>query len=99
MFPKPITGVTMFKKEFIKETAKRNGLTQTETEEMLNVILESITEILTEGKEVNFKGFGKFYLSSQSGRTVITPQGKTLRVKSRLMPKFKASRTLRDSFN
>lgn len=89
----------MYKQEFIKDTAKKYGLTQSNTEEMLNIFLESISEILAEGKEINLKGFGKFYTTTQAGRTVITPQGEKVRVKSKIAPRFRPSTVLKEAVN
>lgn len=86
----------MTKREFIKTIARDCHITEKQTREILNIMIQNITEAIKTGDAVTIDGFGKFYAASYKGRDLQTPQGKTLKTADGLTPKFKPSKKLKE---
>lgn len=74
------------------------GGTKTQSEEVVNAIFDNITSTLAKGEEVDIAGFGKFVSSKRAAREARNPRtGETVMVPARNVPKFKASKKLKDA--
>ena len=88
----------MKKAEFIEAIADKSGLSKKDANEALNAILETITEVLKDGKTVSFIGFGSFSTVKRAAREARVPlTGKTVKIPERNAVKFKVGKTLKDS--
>ena len=87
----------MTKADLAKAIAKKHKLTQKEAILIINVILDTITESLVEGKKVELRGFGNFYTKTRGARTARNPKtGEKVFVPEKRIPAFKASKALKD---
>ena len=50
----------MTKQEFIASVAQRSGLASRDAQKAVDAFLDTITDTLRSGGDVNFTGFGKF---------------------------------------
>ena len=90
----------MNKQEFVKRLAVNTGASQAQSKEFLDAFLDTVTEVLAEGEDVNFVGFGKFSVVERAGRVGRNPQtGEELVIPSKLAPKFTAGATLKKAVN
>ena len=55
----------MTKQEFIAAVAQRSGLASRDAQKAVDAFLDTISDTLRSGGEVNFTGFGKFSAGSQ----------------------------------
>ena len=79
----------MHKREVAAEVARRTSLTQKQTSQVLDAILEVITEAMIANDPVTLVGFGRFELRVYTGRSVpgFVGQGPSL-TESRPRPVF-----------
>ena len=63
----------MGKTEFIKAVAEKADVTQIEAKKLIEAVLETITQSLEQGEEVQFVGFGSFKLAERAARTGRNP--------------------------
>lgn len=91
----------MNKKEFIREVlSEKLEMSYKETEEVLNGVLDSITDVAASGSDLKLAGFGNFEVvnkperkcrNPKTGKEVICPPSKAL--------KFKPAKALKDAVN
>ena len=60
----------MKKSDFIVEVAKKSGLSQVKAGEVVNTMLDVITEALKSGDKVTLTGFGTFEVRERAARVV-----------------------------
>lgn len=81
----------MKKPEFVATVAAKTGLSKKQVFEILDVMLEIITEEVSEGNEVQFFNFGTFYRNFRATRQGINPATKTeMTIPAHYLPVFKA---------
>jgi len=86
----------MNKHQLIAAASRRSSLTQRQTREALDAILEVIADALVEGEPVSISGFGRFHLQRYAGRKLRRFDGPgQYEVESRRVPAFRASELLR----
>jgi len=74
------------------------GSTKADAERAVEAIITSITTHLKKGDEVSIAGLGIFEAKIRAGRTGRNPRtGETIQIKAMKVPKFRASKTLKDS--
>lgn len=74
------------------------GGTKADAERAVEAIIAGITEWLKKGEEVSIAGLGIFEAKTRAGRTGRNPRtGETIQIKSMRVPKFRASKTLKDA--
>ena len=68
-------------KEFIEELAKRKNISEQTAYRYINLVMDTIRQILTEGEEVKIGGFGKFTVITdlEGNKTVMFCSGKPLK--------------------
>lgn len=84
------------KHDLIVEVAKQTGLTQADTKIVVEELIESISHILEDGKNIEIRGFGTFYTKVRKPRPARNPKtGDVVPLKRRIVPLFKYSNELK----
>jgi len=87
----------MTKAELVEKVADKIQLTKKQTETVVNILLNSITEALSEGDKVELRGFGSFRIRNRNPREGRNPKtGDTVQIPAKRVPFFKAGKELRD---
>jgi len=91
----------MIKSELIAALADENlHLTQRDSERVVAVILESMSEALEKGGRVELRGFGAFSVRARSARAGRNPRtGDAVDVRAKHVPFFKSGKELRARLN
>lgn len=88
----------MQKTDFIKAVAEKTGSTQKSTGEVVNALIEVITEALAKGEKVTLTGFGTFEVRERQAREGVNPQTRAkITIPASKSPGFTASSTLKDA--
>ena len=81
---------------FISAVANRSGLGNREAQKAVDAFLETITDTLKDGGEVNFTGFGKFSAANRAARQGVNPRtGERVQIAATTVPKFSAGSQLK----
>ena len=87
----------MTKAELAARVADKVHLTRRQTEAVVGIFLECITEALREGDKVELRGFGSFRARSRNARQGRNPRtGDAVQVPAKKVPFFKAGKELRE---
>ena len=72
-------------------------MSRREASEAVDAVLDSITDVLKQGGEVNFTGFGKFSTQHRKERQGVNPRNPSQKVTipAATVPKFSAGSTLK----
>jgi DNA-binding protein HU-beta len=74
------------------------GSTKADAERAVEAMIICITTHLQKGDEVSVAGLGIFEAKVRAGRTGRNPRtGETIQIKAMRVPKFRASKTLKDA--
>ncbi|WGL93878.1 HU family DNA-binding protein [Arsenophonus nasoniae] len=88
----------MNKTEIINQIAEKADLTKKDSEKALNAFIETVTETLKAGDEVQIVGFGSFQVKQRAARDGRNPKtGETLKIAASNVPSFKAGKTLKEA--
>lgn len=86
----------MTKSEFIERFAARAGLSKKEAAAAVDAFTDVVKSALEAGEEVQFTGFGKFYVQVRPAREGINPQTKAkITIPATRVPKFSAGSALK----
>jgi DNA-binding protein HU-beta len=86
------------KQELIDIVSEKGGITKKESGEILDIILDTITETMKRGEKVALVGFGTFEPKVRKAREGRNPAtGETIQIEARKVPSFKAGRALKDA--
>ena len=84
--------------DLVEKVASTIGSTKADAERAVEAIIDMITSSLKSGQEVSIAGLGIFEAKTRAGRTGRNPRtGETIQIKSMRVPKFRASKTLKDA--
>jgi len=84
------------KQELIEVVAKKVGHSKRFTGQVVNTVMEVITEELAKGQKVVFAGFGTFATSKKAARMGVNPQTLAkIKIPATTVPKFRAGKTLK----
>ncbi|HGJ5854311.1 HU family DNA-binding protein, partial [Arsenophonus nasoniae] len=61
-------GHTMNKTELISKVAEKSGLSKKDSEKAVNAFIETVTEALKSGNDVQLIGFGNFQVKQRAAR-------------------------------
>ncbi|MCC0022206.1 MAG: integration host factor subunit beta [Nitratireductor sp.] len=91
----------MIKSELIQIIADRNPhLYQRDVENIVNAILDEITQALSRGDRVELRGFGAFSVKHRKSRVGRNPRtGDQVPVDEKWVPFFKTGKELRERLN
>ncbi len=90
----------MTKAEFVDRLAAKSGLTKKDAASVVDAFVEVVTDALKKGEEVQFTGFGKFYVQARDARQGINHQRKAkINIPATTDPKARAGPALKRSLN
>lgn len=90
----------MNKKELISSVADKAGLSKADAQAAVEAFINSITDTLTQGKDVRLPGFGSFEVSRREASKGINPSTReSIDIPARNIPKFKAGNVLKEAVN
>ncbi len=91
----------MIKSELVQRIATRNPhLYQRDVENIVNAILDEITNALTRGDRVELRGFGAFSVKRRDARVGRNPRtGAPVAVEQKSVPFFKTGKEMRERLN
>lgn len=88
----------MKKPELVAAIASQTSLTKDKSGEVLNIIIDEITNAVCRDEDVTLIGFGTFSQRARSARTGKNPQtGKTIQIPASKTVGFKAGKALKDA--
>jgi len=91
----------MIKSELVQMIADKNPhLYHRDVENIVNAILDEITDALATGNRVELRGFGAFSVKNRPARSARNPKtGDQVSVDEKWVPFFKTGKELRDRLN
>ncbi len=91
----------MIKSGLVQTIAEQNPhLYQRDVENIVNAVLDEITEALAKGDRVELRGFGAFSVKNRGARIGRSPRtGERVEVEEKWVPFFKTGKDLRDRLN
>ncbi|GAB4242231.1 MAG: HU family DNA-binding protein [Thermoleophilia bacterium] len=88
----------MIKSEFVDRVASKTGLSKKDAGAAVDAFIDTVKDALSEGEDVQFTGFGKFYVQERGARTGINPQTKEkINIAASKVPKFSPGSALKNS--
>lgn len=89
----------MTKQEFVDQVASKTSMSRREAQDAVEAVLDSITDTLKRGGEINFTGFGKFSTQHRKERQGVNPRNPSEKVTipAATVPKFSAGSTLKQA--
>ena len=89
----------MTKQEFVDQVASKTNMSRREAGDAVDAVLDSITETLQGGGEINFTGFGKFSTQHRKERQGVNPRNPSEKVTipAATVPKFSAGSSLKQA--
>ena len=88
----------MNKSDFIKAITEKTDLSKTSATQVLDVVLETVTNSLQDGESVTLPGFGTFTVKERAARTGRNPRtGEVIEIAAARVPSFKAGKSLKDA--
>lgn len=89
----------MNKAELIETISQKTNVTKKEVEDIIDVMLETITEKINGGDEVTLTGFGAFSARTRKGRIGVNPRNPSekIDIPPVKVPKFKAGKNLKEA--
>jgi len=86
------------KADFVDKLAAKSGLTKKDAAAVVDAFVDVVTESLKKGEEVQFTGFGKFYVQKRDARQGINPQTKAkIKIAATKVPKFSPGLALKNA--
>jgi DNA-binding protein HU-beta len=90
----------MNKQDLVDAVAAKTGATKTETAEMLDALIATITAAVTRGDTVQLVGFGSFSTGARAARTGRNPAtGAEIQIPAAKTVKFTAGKAFKDAVN
>ena len=90
----------MNKSDLIAQLAEKKNLPTKEATAILNTILETMTDMLAQGKSIEIRGFGSFSVKEYEAYEGRNPSsGEKVKVKPKKLPVFKVGKDLRERVN
>jgi len=88
----------MNKAELIEEVSSKTGLTKRTSREAVDAVISAITDSLAGEERVTLVGFGTFQVMERKARRGVNPQtGEGIQIPAKMIPKFKAGKSLREA--
>jgi integration host factor beta subunit len=88
----------MTKSELIEQLSERVGiLNRKDSELVVNIVFDAITNALKQGDKVEIRGFGSFTVRERDARTARNPKsGDLVSIPAKKTPFFKTGKDLRE---
>jgi DNA-binding protein HU-beta len=89
----------MNKATLIDVISQKIGISKKQTEDMVDVLTDTITDTIKNGEEVTITGFGAFSARERAGRIGVNPRNPSekIDIPSVVVPKFKAGKNLKEA--
>lgn len=88
----------MNKAGIVEIVHEKLGGTKTQSEDIVDTIINSIIDSLKKGDEVSIAGLGIFSVKQRDARTARNPRtGESVQVAAMKVPKFRAAKALKDA--
>ncbi len=88
----------MNKVDLAQKVAEALGVSKSQAEQMINVLLDTITSAVKRDDSVVLTGFGTFSKGNRAARTGRNPQtGASIQIAAMSVPKFKAGKAFKDA--
>ena len=88
----------MTKMELVEAVAKTAGVTKTESQRVVDSVIECISKALERGEKVTVTGFGTFEVRQRAARMGRNPQtGETIQIPAQRTPAFRSGKSLKDA--
>ena len=87
----------MTKSEFLDRLARDERIgTKKAAGDSLDAVLDAVTDVLSNGGEINFTGFGKFHVAERGPRQGVNPRtGERITIPGGKVPRFSAGSGLK----
>jgi len=86
----------MLKSDLIDRVAIRTNLTKSQTKLVVNSFINTITESLSEGTDIEIRGFGSFRIRERNARIGMNPKsGQRISIPAKKVPYFRAGKGLK----
>jgi DNA-binding protein HU-beta len=90
----------MSKKDLIDAVSESAELPKDKAGQAVEAMIKHIEKTMKDGQEVRIPGFGTFKVANRAARKARNPQtGMEMMLKASRVPKFQASKTLKDMLN
>ncbi len=87
----------MNKSELVEALADKKDLTYKKSEEIVNLIFDSMADTLAKGGRIEIRGFGSFVVKHYKAYMGRNPKtGEVIQVKPKKLPFFKVGKELRE---
>lgn len=91
---------TMTKADLVEDVIKVTRLPRKESEQIVEIVFDSIISALQGGDKIEIRGFGSFRTRERRGRVGRNPKtGEKVEVPAKRIPFFKPSKELKDYVN
>lgn len=91
---------TMTKADLVEDVIKVTRLPRKESEQIVEIVFDSIISALQTGDKIEIRGFGSFRTRERRGRMGRNPKtGEKVEVPAKRIPFFKPSKELKDYVN
>jgi DNA-binding protein HU-beta len=88
----------MNKAQLVDAIQEKLGGTKVQAEQVVDLIIDSISSTLKKGEEVSIAGLGIFSAKQRAARTARNPRtGESINVAAMRVPKFRAAKALKDA--
>ena len=83
------------KKDLVERIAETTGLTQVDTKIVIESFLESVSQAMQSGRNIEIRGFGRFKTKKKRARIARNPRtNERIQVQAGFKPVFESSREL-----
>ena len=90
----------MNKSELVEALSNEMDLTYKKSEEIVNIVFDSMSQALAEGGRIEIRGFGSFVVKDYKAYMGRNPKtGEVIRVRPKKLPFFKVGKELRERVN
>ena len=88
----------MTKEGLIEAIVNKIGCSKREANDILDTIIDTITQSLSRGEEVTLTGFGIFTIKKRAARMGVNPKtGEKIQIPATTVPKFRAGKSLKEA--
>tara|TARA_B110001454_G_scaffold196175_1_gene198902 strand:+ start:821 stop:1165 length:345 start_codon:yes stop_codon:yes gene_type:complete len=86
----------MLKSDLIDRVAIRTNLTKSQTKIVVDSFIKTITDSLSEGTDIEIRGFGSFRIRERNARIGMNPKsGQRISIPAKKVPYFRAGKVLK----
>lgn len=90
----------MNKSDLIETLAKETDLPLRKSEEIVNLVFDTMAAALNDGDRIEIRGFGSFMVKTYEGYTGRNPKtGSEIAVREKKLPFFKTGKELKEKIN